>query len=179
MDTTARLWTTAMRVWTLPTRCVLCVLRVGVCMYARLCFCVLEPHIIIFLMVCVVLLLLCVSGLYHTLKLSSSPLCDSHVTTVVAHQVPPFVTATDGASVCACVCVLCFLLERTHHLNTGAIMLRRGQGDVNPHLPPRDYKSNRAAKVAPTASVQQRYSGTAVVCIVQQHHQRFKLWPLR
>ena len=35
-----------------------------------------------------------------SLKLSSSLFGGGHGTTAVAHQAPPFVTATDGASVC-------------------------------------------------------------------------------
>ena len=38
-----------------------------------------------------------------SLKLSSSLLCGSQGTTAVTHQALPAVTATDGASVCACV----------------------------------------------------------------------------
>ena len=41
---------------------------------------------------------------YHTvLQLSSSLRCGSHDTIAIAHQALPFVTATDGASVCAYV----------------------------------------------------------------------------
>ena len=42
---------------------------------------------------------------------NSSPLCGSHGTAAVAHETLPFVTATDGASVCvrACLCHVCFL----------------------------------------------------------------------
>ena len=43
------------------------------------------------------------------LQLSSSLLRGSHDTAALAHQALPFVTAADGASVCVCVCVPCFL----------------------------------------------------------------------
>ena len=47
--------------------------------------------------------------LYHvciapSLKLSNSLLYGSHGQTAVAYQALPFVTATDGASVCTCAC---------------------------------------------------------------------------
>ena len=50
-------------------------------------------------------LLLLVYHVYITPSpnLSSSLLCGSHGTTALAHEALPFVTATDGASVCACV----------------------------------------------------------------------------
>ena len=108
------------------------------------------------------LLLLYVACLYHTvpqaLKLST---LGSHGTTTVAHQFLPLVTATDGESVCACVCVLCFLWERTHHLKRGETTLRTGHGDTNPHLLPRDSKSNFAATVTTTAAVQRHYNSTS------------------
>ena len=44
--------------------------------------------------------------------------------------------STDGASVWARVCVLCFLWRQTHNLKRGpcARTLPREQGDTNPHL---------------------------------------------
>ena len=77
--------------------------------------------------------------LYHvciapSLKLLTSLLCGSQDTTAVAHQVLPFVTATDGASVCACPCHVFYRNEHINKLKGGARMLRIGQDDVNPHL---------------------------------------------
>ena len=90
---------------------VLYVVRVRVWVCVPVCICVLEPHIISvfsFFLLCLLLLPLYVSCLYHTavpqaLKLS---LGGSHGTraVAVAHQVPPFMAATDGASVCAFAC---------------------------------------------------------------------------
>ena len=98
---------------------------------------------------CLLLLYVSSSRLYHTfpqaLKLSTF---SSHGTTTVAHHVLPFVTDTDGASVFAsCVCVLCFLWDRTHNLKRGGRTLRQGQDDTNPYILPRDLASNHAATV--------------------------------
>ena len=54
----------------------------------------------------------------------------SHGTQAVARQALPFVTATDGASVCVRVRAM-FLYERTHNLKRGASMLRKGHATVS------------------------------------------------
>ena len=133
-----------------------CALRVRVCVCAGLCVCVLERHISGFSF------LFCMLLLYYVriapfLKLSSSLLCGGHGTTAVAHRALPFCGGF-GRRICVYVCLPCF----THTIKRDARMQRRGQGDTNPHLLPRDFKSNCAA----TATIS-----------VQQHH-RFKLWPL-
>ena len=46
----------------------------------------------------------CIMYISHGLSKPSSPLCGSRGTTVVAPQVLPPVTATDGASMCTCGC---------------------------------------------------------------------------
>ena len=50
---------------------------------------------------------LCCCCIAPSLQLSSPLLCGSHGTTAVAYQTLLFVTTTDGASVCACVCHDC------------------------------------------------------------------------
>ena len=84
--------------------CAVCVLRVRVCGSVHLCAG--TPHSSF----CILALLAAAAAaaamlLYHvcitpSLKLSSSLLCGSHGTTAIAHRALPFVTATDGASVC-------------------------------------------------------------------------------
>ena len=54
-------------------------------------------------------------------------------TTAVAHQALTFFDS-HGWCTCVCVCVPCCLRERTHNLKRGTRMLRRGQGDTNPHF---------------------------------------------
>ena len=108
-----------MRVWTLRMRmCAVYVLRVDVCACVRVCaFVCWHPTFQLFDFFCSGCCCCCT---YHVVcitpavKFSSSLSCGSHGTTAVAHQVLPVVTATDGASSCACVCVLYFLWERTH-----------------------------------------------------------------
>ena len=94
--------------------------------------------------------------LYHvcitpSLKLSSSLLCGSHGTNAVAHQALPFVTATDGASVC--VRVRAMFPTGTNTLKRGG-RAAQGTGRYKPTLR-RDLKSNRAATVTTAAAVQQ------------------------
>ena len=52
-----------------------------------------------------------------SIKLSSSRLRRSHGATSVAHQALPFVTATDGASMCVCVCAMFPVDQRCNGLN--------------------------------------------------------------
>ena len=127
--------------------CAVCVVRVGVCSCVRVCaFVCWNPTFqLLYLLslpaATVTYYVVCITP---SLQLSSSLLCDSPRTTAVAHQALPFVTATDGASACACVHVLCFLRGRTRNLKRGARMLRREQGNPNPHLPPRDLNQPRS-----------------------------------
>ena len=85
------------------------VCRCAVC--AGLCIFVLEPHISAFrFFFCSACCCCCCTYdvcIIPSLKLSSFIPCDSHGSTAVAHQAFfPFVAATDGASVSACVRVL-------------------------------------------------------------------------
>ena len=123
--------------------CCVCQTCEGVCMCAGLCICVLELHISAFFWLFSSARCCCTSHvcITPTLNFSSSLLCHSHRTTAVAHQVLPFVTATDGASVYVCVRALCFLWERANNLKRGARMLWRGQGDTNLHLVLRELKA--------------------------------------
>ena len=103
----------------------------------------------------------------------------SHSTTVVAHHALPFVTATNGASVCVCAMIPVVLGTGTYILESSATIARTGR-----HIPtlPRIYKSNYAATAVQTYNdsggatalllLQQQY--TAVV----QRHPRITLWPL-
>ena len=69
-----------------------------------------EPHMLIVWPFALLLRLYRVV-ITSSLKLLSCLLCGSHGTAAVAHETLPFVTATDGASVCvrACLCHVCFL----------------------------------------------------------------------
>ena len=92
-----------------------------------------------------------------SLKLSSSPSVDSHGAATVAHQVLPYVTAADGASVYACECVLCSVWERRHNPKRSGRTLWRGQGNTNPHTYiTGDFPSNRDARLRQ----QQRYNSS-------------------
>ena len=115
---------------------------------------------LVFLLCC--LLLLYVSCLYHTVPqaLKLFAFC-SHGSTTVAHQLLPFVTATDGASVCGGSCVLCFLWERTHNL-------QRVEGRC---------EGGRAMQTHTYVLGILHATAQPVTTAVQQH-QRFKLWPL-
>ena len=108
------------------------------------------------------LLLVYISCLYHTvpqaLKLSTlwQPRCNSSRTSSSSH------CWGHGRSIMRVrVKAMCpvDLGSRTH--NREKMMLRRGQGDIKPHLLPRDFKSNRAATVAATTAVQQQYNSTS------------------
>ena len=121
----------------------------------------LNPHNLGFFPLALLLYHVCITPSH---KLSSSLLCASHGTTAVAHQALPFVTATDGASLCTCAChVSCppEKKERTHNILRGDAA--QGAGRYKPALR-RDFKINRAATVTATAAVQQ--------------HQRLQLWSL-
>ena len=114
------------------------------------------------------------SCLYHTLpqalKLSTwwQPRCNSSRTSSSS----PFVTATNGASVCACLChVSCRrgTKQRTHNLKRGAICWMQGRGAGRYQLTlRRDVKSNRAATVhaTRTAAVHPQYIGVFVTAAV-------------
>ena len=128
------------RVWILLCiqMCTVYVLRVR---GPRLSICVLEPHISacwLFLLCRLLLLLLYVSTYhvsYHTvpqaLELSTF---GRHGTTTVAHQVLPFVMATDGAWVLR-VCVLCFIWEPKHNLKRGWQVEGRYEGGAGWYKP--------------------------------------------
>ena len=127
-DTTMRVWTLLMRMCCVFPTCVRA---------SSVYMCGGTPR---FSFLFFVALLLVAAAAVRIMSVSHRPsrsqaLCfrHSHGTTV-AHQVLPFVTATDGASVCACVCVLCFICERTHISKRGARTLRRGGGDTNLHF---------------------------------------------
>lgn len=99
------------------------------------------------------------------LQLSSSQLCGSHDTTEVAHQAPPFATATAGAPVCACEA--CFLSSyeigtKTYcSLKSGPTNCTLGKGAGRYKPTPRDFKSNRAVTVQRQQRYQQqRYNST-------------------
>ena len=57
-----------------------------------------------------------VSRITQSLKLPSSLLCGSHGTTAFAHLALPFVTATDGASVCTYVAMFAIDLQYRKYL---------------------------------------------------------------
>ena len=83
-----------------------CAAFAGTYVCAGLCICVLQPNTSSF---CFCFALPAADVSCHvcitpSLKLLSSLLCGGHGTTAVAHQVLPFVMATDGTSVCACAC---------------------------------------------------------------------------
>ena len=111
--TTMRAWTTTMRVWTLLMRtyvccaCVTCVCGCAGLICAFVCW---NPTcqffcFFLFCSACCLLLLLLLYMSASRRPSSSQALyfCGSHGTTAAAHQNLPFVTAADGASVCACV----------------------------------------------------------------------------
>ena len=84
-----------------------------------------------------------------SLTLSSSPPCGSHGTIAVAHQVLPFVTGTDGASV-------------HEHIISREVQGRCAGGrtiQTNTHF--LGISCNRAATVTTTAAVQQQYNSTS------------------
>ena len=150
-----------------------------VCRCAGLCICALDPSFRLsdyFCSACC-----CCSCTYHVCHTVPQAQALYFVAATVQQQSHiklslSFVTATDGSSVVhacacyvhACVCVLRLLWQRTHNLiKRGARMLRRGQGDTNPRLLPRDFNSNCAAH---------GYNNSSGTTAVQQR-QRFKLWP--
>ena len=100
-----------------------------------------------------------------SLKFSSSLLCGSHGTTP-AHQLLPSVTDTDGVSVRVCLCVPCFLWERTQNLERGARM-QRVRGDTKPTTTFSGFQKKPCSHGCNNSSV-----STAV-----QQDQRFKLRP--
>ena len=82
----------------------------------------------------------CLLLLYHTcitpsFKLSSSLLCGSHGATAVAHQALPFVTATDGASECACERHVSYRNEHILLSREGQERFAGGKSDtIDPHF---------------------------------------------
>ena len=106
-DTAMRVSTTTMRLGTLRTRvCAVC----ATCACVRVCafVCWNSTFKLFIFLLCLLLPLLLLLLYYLEVclftpchKLSSSLLCGNHSETAVAHQALPFVTATDGASVCA------------------------------------------------------------------------------
>ena len=91
------------------------------CGCAGLCICVLEPRISAFGGGGCSACCCCTCHVYITpsLKLSNSVLCGSHgATAVTHHHTLPFVTATDGESVCACACHVSY---RNEHIISGEV----------------------------------------------------------
>ena len=85
--------------------CVLCVCYV--CVFIRVCGSVqllLEPRVSVFFFnfFCSTCCCCCIMSVAHRPSSPQALLHGSHGTTAVAHQVRPFVTVMDGASVCAC-----------------------------------------------------------------------------
>ena len=105
------------------------------------CICVLEPHISA--SGCCFSLLLAAAAVCNMSSVSRRPSSSQalnlstlsrHGTTTVTHQILPFTTATDGVSVCACVCVLCFLRKKKKkkHSKRGGRTLRMGARRYKP-----------------------------------------------
>ena len=115
-----------------------------------------------------------------SLKLSSprtlwwrSLRCGSHGTTAIAHQVLPFVAATDGASVCVCVClcvcVSCFLWERTHKSQERAWCKDAATGKHGDTNPPLTSPGFVKATAQPRLQQQQRYSSITTALLLGGH----------
>ena len=163
-----------MRVWTTTSVCrhclcvcVLCVRYMWVCAGVRVCaFVCWNPTIQVFLFFCFALFAAAVAAAVLIMSVSRRPSTSQDLYFVVAtvqqqsHVKLFLLRRPRTVRQFVCVYVLCFLCGRTNNIKRGGKILQRGQGDINPHLIPRDFKSNRAATVT-TAAVQQHYNNTS------------------